>query len=98
MNNYPLCFPYTKLHHTWTHVEHMQMNYDNFLNIKYNSNDKIKNFSTITSMRSHTPLCNQRINFITKFCKKYPKILNVYGSKWDHLYHFYNKVLPKLVH
>lgn len=76
-----LSFPYTKLHHAWTHPEHMQMDYNTFSNIKYE--DKDKDFSTITSMRNHTPGCKLRIEFIKKFCKKYPNIMDVYGAKWD---------------
>lgn len=78
-----LSFSYNDLHHAWTHPEHMQMNYDDFLNLDYNYNDKIKNFSSVTSMRLHTPQCKERVNFITNFCKKYPNIMDIYGSKWD---------------
>ena len=61
-----MSFSYNDLHHEWTHPEHMQMNYDDFLNLdyNYNDNDKIKNFSSVTSMRLHTPQSKERVNFI----------------------------------
>tara|TARA_X000000368_G_scaffold410006_1_gene392839 strand:+ start:484 stop:1371 length:888 start_codon:yes stop_codon:yes gene_type:complete len=76
-----LSFPYTSLNHAWTHPEHMQMDYNMFSSIKYTP--KTKNISSITTMRKHTPLCKQRIEFIQKFCKKYPNIMDVYGAQWD---------------
>ena len=76
-----LSFPYTKLHHAWTHPEHMQMDYDTFKSIKYNKKNKV--LSTITSMRLHCKGAKDRVNFIKKFCKKYPNIMDVYGASWD---------------
>ena len=78
-----LTFPYTKLIHAWTHPEHMQMDYNTFLNLKYDKNIKTNNFSTITSMRTHLEGCKLRIEFIKRFCKKYNGIMDVYGAKWD---------------
>ena len=76
-----LSFPYPKLHHAWTHPEHMQMDYDTFKSIKYTKKNKI--LSTITSMRNHCQGAKDRVNFIKKFCKKYPDVMDVYGAGWD---------------
>jgi len=76
-------FSYKRLYHTWTHPEHMQMNYDDFNSLKYDRLIKIKKCSTITSMRLHSPLARQRVNFITKLCEKYPNMIDVYGEGWD---------------
>jgi len=78
-----LYFSYKKLHHAWTHPEKMQIDYDNFLSMKYEKKSKIKNLSTITSMRTHLKGCELRIEFIKKFCRKYNGIMDVYGAKWD---------------
>lgn len=78
-----LSYSYQKLIHAWTHPEHMQMNWDDFHRLPYTSEDKKLRFSTITSMRLHSPDCVKRVNFITKFCKKYPGVLDVYGAEWD---------------
>ena len=74
-------FNYKRLHHMWTHPEHMQMNYDDFFNLKYTKKTKL--CSTVTSMRLHSPLAKQRVKFITNLCKKYPGIIDVFGEGWD---------------
>ena len=74
-------FNYKRLYHMWTHPEHMQMNYDDFFNLQYTTKTKL--CSTITSMRLHSPLAIQRVEFITKLCNKYPGIIDVFGEGWD---------------
>jgi hypothetical protein len=76
-----LSFPYTKLHHAWTHPQFTNLNYGEIKNIAYKKSDK--NLSTITTMKLHTELSKKRVSFIQKFCKKYPNVMDVYGAKWN---------------
>jgi hypothetical protein len=90
-----LYFSYKKLHHAWTHSQFMQIDFDHFLIMKYDSNQKYKKISTITSMKRHTEISKLRVEFIKKFCKKYPDIIDVYGFGWDNsLGNNYKGILP----
>ena len=76
-------FTYDNIHHVVTEPQFIKMNYDTLINLKYDESIKTKNISTITSMKQHTPNSIKRVKFIKKFSKKYPNIIDIYGTNWD---------------
>lgn len=74
-------YSYSNIYHVVTEPQFLQLNYDYLINLKYP--EKTNLISSITSMKLHTPLAKKRVEFITKFCKNHPNIMEVFGNKWD---------------
>lgn len=76
-------FTYDDIHHVFTYPCFIQKTYDELKGLGYDTVEKNKLLSTITSHKLHTRCSKKRVEFIKKFNSKYPENIDIYGNGWN---------------